>query len=71
MTTDQFRNRQMTVRTLELCDPCQKLREDVQVREANSYWPKYSLKLRSCSACFETAKRIAAAEAEGLYVCWG
>jgi hypothetical protein len=63
MTSDAWRNRPMTVRTLELCDPCQKLREDVQIREANSYWPKYSLKLRCCAECFATAKRKAAAEA--------
>ncbi|NPT59054.1 hypothetical protein [Paraburkholderia elongata] len=69
MTDDQFRNRQMTVRVLDLCDECKTLREGVEARSCKSYWPSWSLSLASCEPCWESAKRTAAAEAEGLIIC--
>lgn len=58
----------MVVTVTEHCDECKTLKSDVQMREANSYWPKYSLKQRCCAGCFEAAKSKAAAEAsETIY----
>lgn len=65
MTTDQWRSRQMTVRTLEHRDGCNKLCDEVKEREARNYWPQWSIKLKSCASCFDVAKTKAAAEASG------
>lgn len=62
MSTDAWRARPMTVRTLELCERCNKLAEAVEKREHRSYWPTYAIAIKSCAPCFEAAKREAAAE---------
>jgi hypothetical protein len=62
-TSDAWRNRPLTVRTLEHCDSCGTLKEDVKQREAANYYPRWSIKLKSCVGCFEAAKSKASAEA--------
>jgi hypothetical protein len=62
MTSDAWRNRQMTVRTLEHCDGCNALKEGVEKRTHKSYWPTFEICLKSCAHCFEVAKREAATE---------
>lgn len=57
----------MTVRTLELCERCNKLAEAVEKREHKSYWPTYQISLKSCAPCFEAAKREASAEFNVTY----
>lgn len=69
MSAVEFRNRQMEVKVFDLCEPCGQLREDVKDRESAGYWPKYHLKITSCAACYETARRNAIAGAEGLIIC--
>lgn len=62
MSPDNWRRRPMVSRVLELCDKCQKLQEGVESREHKSFWPTYTLQLKSCEPCFEIAKRERAAE---------
>lgn len=62
MSDDNWRQRPTFSRVLELCDRCQKLREGVEKREHRSFWPIFTLSLKSCEACFEAAKREKAAE---------
>jgi hypothetical protein len=62
-TSDAWRNRPLTVRTLEHCDGCSTLKDDVKTREAANYYPRWSIKLKSCAGCFEAAKTKANAEA--------
>jgi hypothetical protein len=59
----EFRNRPMQVKVLTYCDPCQTLKEDVASREHAQYWPTVALKITSCLACFEVAKKAAIDEA--------
>ena len=61
----EFRNRPMVTRVLELCDACQKLQPEVKDREQSNYYPRWYVQLKSCSECFEAAKREAANEARG------
>jgi len=64
---DAWRSRPMTVRTLELCERCNTLKEGVEKREHKSYWPTFEISLKSCLSCFESAKREAAAEFNVTY----
>jgi hypothetical protein len=59
----------MEVKVFTLCDHCSTLRESVEKREHHCYWPRYSVSMTSCIGCFESAKKSAAAEAQGLIVC--
>jgi hypothetical protein len=63
-TSDTWRNRPLTVRTLERCDSCSTLKEDIKQREAANYYPRWSVSLKSCAGCFETAKAKAMADAK-------
>jgi hypothetical protein len=60
---DAWRNRPLEVRAYEHCDCCSKLKEGVEMREAGNYYPRWSVKLKSCAGCFEAAKSKANAEA--------
>lgn len=55
--------RTFEVKVFDLCPECSVLRSDVEKREHRSYYPMYSVSLKSCSGCFEIAKKKAAAEA--------
>ncbi|WP_158683494.1 hypothetical protein [Burkholderia sp. BE12] len=50
MTTDQFRNRPMTVRILTLCTRCNRLRDDVEKRTIFMYLA--SRTIESCNPCY-------------------
>lgn len=70
MSLTDFRNRQLEVRVLDRCDRCEMLKDDVKEREHKAYCPKsYAVKAKCCVSCFESAKKTAAAEAQGLIVC--
>jgi hypothetical protein len=61
-TSDAWRNRPLTVRTLEHCDKCNALKEGVETRTHKSYWPTFEISVKSCEPCFAAAKREASAE---------
>lgn len=61
-TSEAWRRRPMVVKVLEHCEHCNSLKEGVEKREHKSYWPHFTLTLKSCEPCFEVAKRERAAE---------
>lgn len=61
-SSDNWRRRPLEVKVFEHCDRCQKLCEGVSARTHQSYWPTFTLTLKSCQPCFEIAKRERAAE---------
>lgn len=61
---DAWRNRSMTVQVLDRCDTCETLKQDVSQRKETGYYPsKWTVDIRSCASCFETAKNVARAQA--------
>lgn len=55
---EAWNNRQLTVKVTTYCETCRALKDDVKPRESNFYYPlSGSIKMTSCLACFEDARR--------------
>lgn len=62
MPNEAWRRRPLEVKVFEHCARCNSLQEKVESRTHQSYWPTFTLTLKSCEPCFEIAKRERAAE---------